>query len=389
MAKELIDFMKMKRGAFWEVVNTADTTPLTPLWEKAHRSVLTRDEAIDCLNMLFLDSHKRIRLNSSVLAKAYPTTQFTRNQLNSVTDLWWVDHFTAGYNHWSTLNWFSASLNRVDPTDGSKHVAGASSHFVMGYHGLPFYIIPLCHGAWHEPARNKDSISIEYVNVGPVETVSDPSGTYFKNKFGKIPASVVQELPPVTLAAPFRGAKIMQPFTQDQIITSIVLKRIVIAALPSRLDLSRMSQHTEWNPNKYDMGPLWPFDECNQGAFSPESVREMSLVQRLEDFLPPGEPRKTVEPVVAIDDVSAHEPASNQEETDLKIIPIDRVQTILNMIGATPRIPVSGAMSKATKKGVKAFQVKWNQTHEDNPLVEDGIPGPLTCACLVEFAETL
>jgi len=383
--KEIIDYMKMPKKTLWALVDSTDTSNLAALWEAAHKKILDREAAIDLLNLLFLDSHKRIKANSAVLAKNYPTVQFYKNTLQNVNHLWWVDHFTGGYNHWSTLNWFSAGLNKK-AEDGTMHLAEASTHFVMGFHGLPFYIIPLCHAAWHVPARNKDSIGIEYVNVGPVESVSDASGMHFKGAIGNIPASVVQELAPVVLATPFRGAKIMMPFTQDQIIASIILKRVVIAALPDRFDLSRMSQHTEWNPHKFDMGPLWPFDEINQNAFSPEPVQEMSLVQRLEDFVPPEE-RKPITLTAHIENTDAFDRGQATDEPAHTTLPIDRIQTLLNTIGTTPRLTVSGVMDKATKNAVRLFQLKWNQTHEDK-LVVDGIPGPLTGACLVTLAGT-
>ena len=109
--KQLIDFLSIPHNKFWGRVDKngdAAEDTFKQYWEEADMRLLTQEEAVECLNALFLYSHKRIREYSKVLAKYYPTKQYTKNRLKKEDYLWWIDHFTAGISKWSTLSWFSA-----------------------------------------------------------------------------------------------------------------------------------------------------------------------------------------------------------------------------------------------------------------------------------------
>jgi N-acetyl-anhydromuramyl-L-alanine amidase AmpD len=387
---KLTDFMKMSKKEFWNTVDKdgeAATATFKELWEKVGEATLTQDEATTCLNALFLYSHLRIREYNAKLAKNYPTEQFTKNRLINQGHLWWTDHFTAGISRWSTLNWFSAQKRKKK--NGKMGLAGASTHFVQGYHDDPFYIIPLMHGAWHEPRRNKDSISTELVNAGGVHQNQKTNNWHYWA--GPIPHALVLELPPVLLDKKYRGIAVMQPFTQEQIIQSIKLKRVIIAALPGLLDPCRMSQHSDWRAGKSDMGVLWPFDECNDAAFAADPILEMAFVQQYEDFLT--EIGDGWDEVNGWDDHDDTDNPSYGEKTpthddddddDEKTILRTRdVQELLVQYGFT--VDIDGLPGPKTSAAIKEFQATWNKRNPKDLIKVDGKAGPNTCEKLKRF----
>ena len=385
---ELIDYTSMIKAEFWNLVDkegAAAKETFQKFWDELDERHLTQEEAIECLNALFIDTHRRIKEHSSVLAKEYPTRQRNKDKLGTREDLWWTDHFTAGISCWSTLNWFSSAKRKKK--NGKMGLAGASTHFVQGYHGDPFYIIPLMHGAWHEPRRNRDSISIETVNAGRIHKDKDGAWCYWARK---LPQELVQELPPVLLDKPYRGCSVMQPFTQDQITNNIKVKRLVIAALQCKLDPSRMSQHTDWRAGKSDMGPLFPYEDCNAAAFGPEPIPEMAFIQESEytQFL---EGEGTIwDETKGWDTHDEKENPSYGEDTPTQDDDPDddtsKVYSILEvqqqLVSKGYFISEDGKMGPKTRTAVKKFQAEWNKKNPKDKLKVDGIPGPQTCNCL-------
>lgn len=378
---DLINYMKLSPKSFWAIVkDTGEQSQVTfrELWEKVAEKPLTTDEACHCLNSLFLYTHKRIKEYNAVAASNYPTKQYTNLRLASLNHLWWVDHFTAGISAWSTLNWFSAQKG----PDGKLH--GASTHFIQGFHGDPFYIIPLMHQAWHEPTR-QDSIAIEHVNPGALKQV-DGKWQYWA---GDLPLSLVQELPPVLLAKPFRGVTAMLPFTKDQIVNNIKLKRVVLAAIPGKIIPERMSQHTDWRAGKTDMGPLWPFKECNAAAFSVEPILELDFIQQYETFLD----KQGDFWNEASGDLGhpADNPSYGISTPTHDKDPDPEVDKVLGTKELQERLVLKGYIVEETNiydvntvKAVKQFQMDWNKKHPQDLLKVDGIAGPHTCAKLKE-----
>jgi len=380
---QLVDYSNMTLKKFWTLVDTEADGALiacTKLWALAKERELTQEEAITCLNMLFIHSHARIKAHSKSLAKYYPTKQFTKNRLKNVEDLWWTDHFTAGISRWSTLNWFSSNKTRTGK-DGKPKYNGASTHFVCGYHDLPFYIIPLMHGAWHEPRRNKDSISIEMVNAGGLELKGGKWSFWAR----ELPLPLIQELPPVLLDKPYRGLKAMQPFTKEQIINSIILKRVVHAALGERVTPVRMSQHSDWRQGKTDMGVLWPYEDVNAAAFALDPIPELDFIQQYEDFLDDeGEIWDEADGWEEHDE--QHNPeyghATPTHDDDIDddgdgFFDTDDVQRALAKKGYS--VKIDGQPGPETRKRVMQFQRDWNKAHPSDKIKVDGIAGPATC----------
>lgn len=373
----LTDFMTMKGPAFWKKVDAEGAQSkqtFQKLWDKVGEQPLTQEEACSCLDALFIYTH--MRLKAMKLDKVYPTKQFTRHGLEADPYLWWVDHFTAGISGASTLNWFSAA--QVKKKNGSTGLAGASTHFVMDFHGEPYYIIPLMHGAWHEPHRNADSISIETVNPGALTQ----DGHTWRFWAREVPPEVIKELPPVLLDKPYRGAKILLPFTRDQLIANIKLKRVIDAALPGKLELPRMSQHSDWREGKTDMGPLWPLTEINQAAFSTDPVLELSFIQHYEEEQ--DEVGTIIHDIYDEDDSPEYGSGTpthpDDSDTTPRLLSVTELQTLLDKKGYP--LKVDGKFGSKTQTAVRAFQADWNKTHKDAQLKVDGIPGAQTCACL-------
>lgn len=388
--RDLTDYMKMPRDAFWKQVDKegpAAKERFLAAWRKLDSSIPTQEEAAAALDDLFLYTHMRIKQNSAAVAKNYPTTQFTRNRLKSQMSLWWVDHFTAGITEWSTLNWFSAA--KIKKKTGKVGLAGASTHFVQGYNGEPFYIIPLMHGAWHEPRKNADGISIEHVNAGGLHL--DDDGWHYWAK--KLPEDLVKALPPTQLGSPFKGIKYMQPFTLAQIVANIKLKRLVVAALPGRLAACRMSEHEDWREGKTDMGPMWPRTDCDAAAFGTEPLPELSFLQRegydgspsafeLFDGKVDGEKDVDLE---ANPSYGNNAPTHDDDEDDtdnplVKTPSVEDLQKQLQLKGYI--LTVDGTYGPQTAAAVKRFQNSWNRDHAQDLLKEDGIAGPRTMARL-------
>jgi N-acetyl-anhydromuramyl-L-alanine amidase AmpD len=394
------DYMKLSNAEFWKCVDRgADAARETviALFDKVDGTPIHKVEAVQGLDALFIDSHRRIRDYSSKLARYYPTKQFTNNRLSTKDELWWIDHYTTGISKWSTLSWFSAKKNL---RKGKRRYNGASTHFVLGYEGYPFYIIPLVHGAWHTPARNADSISIEMVNAGTVKKHKGKWCYWPKDYTQPLPEQLVVDLPPTRLPQKFRGAQVMQPFTASQIRYNILLKRIVCAALPGKINPVRFSQHQEWQKGKRDMGPLWPFNDVNSAVQDCFAIKQYSFLSKFELAVQDGvlseieaEDLRIQEQLTAD---SPHPEASNPEygyeeptyEKDLestpeKLLTTREVQEFLNRCGI--RVLMDGKFGLMTKKAVIKFQMRYNSTHSDTAhLVVDGIPGPATCKALKE-----
>ena len=385
MTTELLNPNAMKSPSFWSMItseaqNAADT--LAILYPKAQQQALMQDESIRCLNALFIDSHVRIRALG--LGGFYPTKQYYPDILKDVSALWWVDHFTAGCNVKGTLTWFSSQkINK----NGTTQYPGASAHFVIGYAEMPFYIIPITCGGWHEPRRNRDSIAVEMVNVGAVQKKDDDY--YYNNGTIKIPSDLVKALPPVSLNPPFRGAQRMQPFTTSQILHNLTLKRLVIAALPGKMDIHRMSAHTDWREGKQDTGPLFPFRDVNLSAFEFLPIREYSFIQNYMSSML--EVAKH-EALYSYDENNVDNPEygfntpTTDKDPDTET-PLPSMEEMFKTLTAMGYPLKSTTFDAAAKEQVFRFQQNWNKSH-DNQLKEDGIPGPKTYAAIVQASSS-
>jgi hypothetical protein len=378
---ELLDLNSMTKKAAWQYVDNNiknSKVVFEELWTKVENTSLTQEEAIKCLNALHVVTHSRIKEHNKNLANDYPTTQIYKNRLTRAKSLWFVDHYTGGTNGWSTLAWVSARKQANGQT--SK----ASYHILQDYCGDPFYIISLKHGAIHAgAAKNGDGIGLAYVNAGPLHLDKE---NRWCNWAGRIPRELVEKLPPVSLDKPYRGSKYMQPYTTKQIINSIKIKRLCLAALPELLDSVRSSVHSDWSSTKIDTGPMWPIEEITEAASSPIPVYELRFIQELTETSIEAD-EEIILPVTTGDPIEIHDEAEDSaiEDIDGELLEINTVQDLLN---ATPHVigkalKVTGIFDKETKEAVTRFQTFRNSRNKTN-LKVDGKPGPHTCAELTK-----
>jgi N-acetyl-anhydromuramyl-L-alanine amidase AmpD len=387
----IVNYNTLSPKDFWSLVKlTGDAARQRFLlaWEKVgNGKVLKAEDAQKVLNDLFIYSHQRIQAKG--LEKFFPTQQCYKDILTNVQDLWWVDHFTAGINGWSTVNWFSSRKN----TNGKFN--GASTHFVQDYHGDPLYLVSIVNGAWHEPRVNKCSISIETVNAGRLHRNDQGNWAYWA---GEVPSNLVSELPPTAVTPPYKGAEYLQPFTLEQIKNNILIKRLVRMALGERISPLRMSQHSDWREGKSDMGPLWPFEECNAGAFNEGMfpVNQLHIIQSFENS-PLGKPEiledhsNTFEKNENSPEYGVKSPTNDDDE-------VDHEKHVLSVVEAKPHLDKLGFTSgytklydQAFKQAVQMFQAAWNHKKMDlapeTELKVDGILGPLTTKALLEASQ--
>ena len=387
------------------------------MWERAGSGPITQEDAIKTLKLLYERSHLDIYHNMRPeYRKYFPTKQGNRNRLKNVQDLWWVDHGTAGVNGWGTLGWFSSMprthakkfsdktkakayakrrKGKVKEKKGKyivtwKGLACAVTHFVVFANGLPFMLLPLNDGCWGEPMRNGDGIHVEMVNA----LVCKLKGHYWHYWAGRIPQKVLDVQKPEQLEKPFRGATHMMPYTWEQVITDIKLKRLCVAATQTKVDdkwgmrmhPDRMSDHTDWRRSKYDMGPLWPKDLVNQAAFDTHPIEEYSFVQLFVKA--PG-----MDAVADSEELEqAYLDAAKAEDIDHDLhdddTTIDSVMDIQNVLiriygdDILPRYGADGAMGAETTGAVKWFQRDWNRYQREDQIKVDGVPGVETLARL-------
>jgi N-acetyl-anhydromuramyl-L-alanine amidase AmpD len=163
-----------------------------------------------------------------------------------------VDHYTAGIDGSHTARWFS---NR-----SRKGGAGNSSaHFIMERDGsLVVLVDPLTTIAYHATWANKDHIGIEHVNAGLLNRVE---GELFFQETRPYPTNRADQV------EKSRGSE-WEMYTSAQVISNIVLKRLLIAAIPT-LEKDHFVDHEIIDPaRKRDCGPLWPMKDINDLVFS-------------------------------------------------------------------------------------------------------------------------
>lgn len=403
---------------FWEDLLKRETeirAEFEEAWEAAGAGPITKEQAERTLKLLYERSHLDIYHEMRPeYRKQFPTVQGTRNRLKNVKNLAWLDHATAGINGYGTLGWFSSMMrnhakkfsDKGKATAWAKYKKGkvtekkgkfivtweglacAVTHFVVFANGTPFMLLPLNDGAWGEPMRNRDAIQVEMVN--PLICKLKNGAWHFWA--GVIPQKVLDVQKPEQLEKSFRGATHMMPYTWDQVVTDIKLKRLCIAATQTEVDgkwgmrmhPDRMSVHTDWRRSKYDMGPLWPKDLVNQAAFDTHPIEEYSFVQNfvkgpgMDAVADSEEMEQAYLYAAAAEDID-----HDLYDEDTTIENTTDVQNVLIRVYGDvilPRYGADGDMGYETTTAVRHFQQDWNRNFRDDLLKVDGVPGVETCA---------
>lgn len=392
--------------SFWERISAdaeAIRTEYDDLWKKAGEGAITQAQAKRTLELMWQRSHLDIAVQRPELKPHYPTRQGGHgDRLESMPHLWWVDHATAGISKWGTLDWFSSREHakqrvftnrseaesfmtrrggtaRLVSKDGKHTViwqgfAGAVTHFVVGFDGVPFYVVNIANRCWGEPKRNNDGIHVEMVNALSCH-LKDNRWHFWA---GPIHPDIAKAYTPVALDRPYRGAKNMMPYTWHQVITNIKLKRLCIAAT-GRMDRKRMSDHADWRKDKIDMGPLWPRDLINNAAFESFSIAEYSFVQAVvsmqgaDDIVDQAELKAIESGVYDNYDFDDGMCAEDSETID-SVREVQEAIIKLYSAAMLPRFGVDGDLGNETQAAVTVFQHDWNRNFPTDHIPINGIP---------------
>lgn len=383
------------------------------LWEKAGVGPITPAQAQNTLDVLYDRTHLDILETIKDYTDYFPTVQCYPGRLTAVDALWWLDHATAGITEWGTIRWFSSRkvthLEKCTDKAAAEALAkrrggtvvekkgvffaqwiglpGACTHFVVSATGIPFMLLRLFDGAWGEPKRNGDAIQVEMVNA----LVCHLNGHDWCYWAGKLPPALLAVQRPEALEKSFRGATHMLPYTWEQVITNIKLKRLCVAATMrpggARMSRQRMSQHTDWRESKYDMGPLWPLDLCNDAAYETYPIDSYSFMERFVKA--PG-----ADAVVNINELHALEEQAASETDDVDRWDADETlnnaqeiqQALVDLYGPAilPKYGVDGNLGAESTTATKHFQQDWNKHQPTDRIKVDGVPGTETRKRLVQ-----
>lgn len=214
---------------------------------------LNQDSAVKVINQLTKFGNILLQriIGGAIYTKFFPTDRhggpWTTGQ-----PVGWVDHYTAAPDAKGSLLWFSNMSRGTDPST-------SSAHYVIDRDGSIITVVdPLSTIAWHARAANPTHIGIEHVCTGLLG--KSPSGyTYL----GNIPYPKTRE-PDIQIV----NGEAWEPFTVQQVLSNLALKRLLIAAIPT-LSIEFFTDHQALNPQtKRDCGPLWPLKALNKFAFS-------------------------------------------------------------------------------------------------------------------------
>jgi len=169
-----------------------------------------------------------------------------------------VDHYTAGINTRPVLLWFSSR-----PREGD--IVSSSAHFVIGRDGIIYSVVPPDLIAWHATVANDTHIGIEHVNAGVLRRKTGTLRYQESIEYPKERTHSVQTI----------NKEPWEPYTSNQLIANIVLKRWLIEAFPS-IEQQNCVDHAKISPDrKRDCGPLWPLKDLNKLVFDFTNARKI------------------------------------------------------------------------------------------------------------------
>jgi len=226
---------------------------------------IDREAARNGLDTLQLESQATIRsrVTTEYYSQYYPTLR-KGGAWSAGKPVGVVDHFTGATTAASTLRWFSSEPRK--PGEGNS-----SAHVVIDRDGTIMVVIdPLSKTAFHATVANETHIGIEHVNCGELQ--QSPSGLVLFMGTYKYPADRLSQIQLV-------GTGMWEPYTALQLVSNIVLKRLLRYAIPT-LERSRFVQHKDVSPiRKTDCGPLWPAPEIDDLVFKNVAFRNMNWTQ--------------------------------------------------------------------------------------------------------------
>lgn len=217
------------------------------------------------LDILKLESQATIRslVTPEYYSRYYPTKR-TGGAWGPGKPVGVVDHFTGAAAAGSSLRWFSSEPRKPETGNSSAHV-------VIDRNGTIMIVVdPLSRVAFHATIANQTHVGIEHVNCGELQQT--PTGLLLFMGTYKYPAERISQVQVV-------GGSMWESYTALQLVSNIVLKRLLRYALPT-LERSHFVQHKDIDPGrKVDCGPLWPAPEIDNLVFSDVAFRDMSWTQ--------------------------------------------------------------------------------------------------------------
>jgi len=353
--------------------------------ELINTGVLSKNKAQVFFNSMYENSLIRCRELLPNFKNFFPTRQYTGPcGFNQKVDGWRqgkplgiCDHFTAGDTTVDTLKWFSSydqwSIKQKDGSIVHKY-AGASSEFVIGLDGEIFLLIPFWEGksSWHEPTLNGRCLGIEHTNVGELRKVNNKF-VFWPGDWSK-PYKLYSELPPIALASPWRGAFYMMPYTRQQLVSNLLIKRALVC-MYSDMNPSFFVGHSDFRDDKLDPGPLFPLKELRKFAFESKPFSEYAF---FNSYTPVG--------TAVLDAFDSNDLNVLYNDAVLVQAPIDMefdtkqdliLWVQINLKKLKYNTTIDGLISSVYIEAVRLFQ-------SEHSLVKDGIAGPITRAKLQE-----
>ena len=357
-----------------------DVAEFSRVWESLEHTLVAPVVAAQALERLHRITHARIakRFAGRRILEYYPTPKKYPGALGSEPALWWTFHSTGGVSLNPLLNWFSGEP-RPNPRTGKGALRprGGSTHFALDHDGTPWCFIRLADGAWHCRGRNRDSLSVEFVNACALKKDGD-GFRWWRGKY-RLPYDVID-------TSPWRGGRHWQAYDERQFVAMVKLMRLTTCALGrKKFDADRTCQHYHFHDTTVDCGPLFPQEQIVEAGFGDLPLSSYPWIAAFTDERNPHFDADTIvgsrELETLFGESEAHdaEHANDVEEseTDRPRDTMKWVQSSLLDLRFVPG-PIDGIFGPKTKRAVRLFQGHWNDTHKDDPIAVDGIPGPIT-----------
>ena len=223
-------------------------------------------DALNTLNMLQQESMKYIEkyVGYSGCTMYFPTKKIGGEWAEG-DPVGVVDYYTANANMNNSIMYFSNLTQPTNADAGSVHALIAADGCIM------ILVDPLTTIALHPAVNSLHSIAIAHINGGYLEKTVDgfSCGTDFYEMKPEVPPQRIETL-------------WWDPFEVKLIISSIVLKRLLLAAIPT-LQIPHFNDYGNITfKNSGRCSPLWPFEAINTLVSSWVNLNDIKSLTRSE-----------------------------------------------------------------------------------------------------------
>jgi N-acetyl-anhydromuramyl-L-alanine amidase AmpD len=227
--------------------------------------VLSVEDANTALDALRDESVEHIKalVGEDFYAQYFPTTR-VGGQWSAGNPVGLVDHYTAGISARRTLRWFSNMPRGPESGSSSAHVVAPRDGMLLVL-ADPREVI-----TWHATWANKSHLGVEHVNAGLLGKT--PTGGIVYQGKHPYPFDRMEQIQEI-------DDQLWEPYTCAQVVSNIVFKRWLIAAIPTLLSDNFVDHEVIDPKRKKDCGPLWPLYAINDLAFSHVPFRDFMSLQ--------------------------------------------------------------------------------------------------------------